>query len=62
MQKILSISIAAYNAEKFINQCLNSFVENSSIIDKLDIMVIDDGGTDKTKEITYEYIKTSRFY
>lgn len=57
MQKILSISIAAYNAEKFINQCLNSFVENSSIIDKLDIMVIDDGGTDKTKEITYEYIK-----
>lgn len=56
MQKILSISIAAYNAEKFINQCLDSFVE-SSVIDKLDIMVIDDGGTDRTKEITYEYIE-----
>lgn len=56
MQKILSISIAAYNAEKFINQCLDAFVE-SSVIDKLDIMVIDDGGTDRTKEITYEYIE-----
>ncbi len=56
MQKILSISIAAYNAEKFINQCLDSFVE-SSVINKLDIMVIDDGGTDRTKEITYDYIE-----
>ena len=54
MEKILTISIAAYNVEKYIRQLLDSLVIES-IIDDLEILVVDDGGTDKTLEIVKEY-------
>lgn len=52
--KILTISIAAYNSEKYIRRCLDS-VLNCNNYDKLEIFVIDDGGIDKTLEIAKEY-------
>lgn len=55
-KKILTVSIAAYNVEKYIEQCLNSFI-NEEIIDKLEILVIDDGGTDSTNEIANRYVE-----
>lgn len=54
MDKILTISIAAYNMEKYINQALESLVL-PEIIDELEIFVIDDGGTDTTLEIAKYY-------
>lgn len=48
--KILSISIAAYNAEKDISNCLSSMV-NSSVIDLLDIIVVNDGSKDRTFDV-----------
>lgn len=53
--KILTISIAAYNSEKYIRSCLDS-VLNCKKHDKLEIFVIDDGGIDKTLEIAKEYV------
>ena len=38
MEKILSVSIAAYNAEKDIANCLDSLI-NSNVLDKLDVML-----------------------
>ncbi len=54
MEKTLTISIAAYNVEAFIRQTLDSLLDES-ILDELEILVIDDGGTDRTLEIAREY-------
>lgn len=53
MNKILTVSIAAYNVEKFISKALDSLlIEN---IDDLEILVEDDGGNDNTVNIVREY-------
>ncbi len=54
MGKILTISIAAYNVEKYIKKTLDSLIDDS-IINDLEIFVVDDGGTDKTLDIAQEY-------
>ena len=54
--KILTISIAAYNAEKYIAGCLDSLCEES-IIDKLDIIVVNDGSHDATEEVAQKYVE-----
>lgn len=54
MSKILTISIAAYNVEQYIEQALDSLIDER-IIDDLEIFVIDDGGTDRTLEIAKRY-------
>ena len=53
-EKILTVSIAAYNMEKYIRQALDSLVDDR-VIDDLEVFVIDDGGTDRTLEIAKEY-------
>lgn len=54
MSKILTVSIAAYNMEKYIRQALDSLIDDE-VIDKLEIFVVDDGGTDDTLAIAQEY-------
>ena len=54
MSKILTISIAAYNVEQYIEQALDSLIDER-IIDDLEIFVVDDGGTDRTLEIAKRY-------
>ena len=54
MNKILTISVAAYNAEKDIKKCLDSMV-NNSVSEKLEIIVVNDGSKDKTLQIAKEY-------
>lgn len=56
MNKILTVSIAAYNAEKDIERCLDSLI-NSGKIEKLDVIVVNDGSTDKTSQVTEKYVK-----
>lgn len=55
MKKILTISIAAYNVEKYIEETLNSLICQD--IDKLEIFVVDDGSKDNTKNIAEKYAK-----
>ena len=45
----LSIIIPAYNAERFIEKCIDSIIDNN--FSAYEIIVIDDGSTDKTPEI-----------
>lgn len=54
MKKLISISVAAYNLEKYIKQNLDSFV-NAKNKDYIEVLVIDDGSTDKTALIVQEY-------
>lgn len=54
MDKILSIAVPSYNSEKYLEKCLSSF-ECAEIMDKLEIIVINDGSTDRTLEIARHY-------
>lgn len=56
MEKILTISIAGYNVEKYIRETLDSICVDD-IMDNLEIFVVDDGGKDSTLEIAKEYEK-----
>jgi glycosyltransferase involved in cell wall biosynthesis len=57
MKKVLSVVVPAYNVEDYIQRCLDSLVYDEKIIDDLDIIVVNDGGTDKTVEIVKEYVE-----
>lgn len=46
-QKILSVSIAAYNSEKYLERCVRSFTE-SGVISDTELIIVDDGSTDNT--------------
>ena len=52
--KLLSISIAAYNAESTLEKCVNSMIE-SRYRRKLEILIINDGSTDNTVKIAKNY-------
>lgn len=47
----VSITIAAHNAEQWIEGCLNSIFEQTYPQDLLEIVVVDDGSTDETRKI-----------
>ena len=47
--KIISIAIAAYNGEKYIKEQLTSILSQIDIDDE--VIISDDGSTDKTIEI-----------
>lgn len=48
---IVSIIIPTLNEEKFIERCIDSVLHQTYPIDKMDIMVVDGGSTDRTIEI-----------
>ncbi len=52
--KILTVSVAAYNAEEYLREVLDSFVGLSNI-NALEVFVVDDGGTDASLDIAKEY-------
>ena len=54
MEKILSVSVAAYNVENFIRTNLDSFV-NSEVREDIEVLVTDDGSKDNTPNIVAEY-------
>lgn len=53
MKKILSISIAAYNQEKYLDRCIQSLLIPS--VDKIEVIIVNDGSKDKTSEIAHKY-------
>jgi glycosyltransferase involved in cell wall biosynthesis len=52
--KLLSISIAAYNAGPYLRTCVGSLVK-SKYLEQLDIMIINDGSKDNTSTIAQEF-------
>lgn len=55
MNKLLTISVAAYNLETMIEDNLKSF-EKCKYKDKLEVIVTDDGSTDNTSTIVQKYV------
>ena len=54
MDKILTLSIAAYNVEKYLDQTLSS-LNDERFLDDIEVLVIDDGSKDGTKDIALKY-------
>lgn len=52
-EKIISIIIPAYNAEKYISKCLDSLINQT--YKNLEIIVVNDGSTDNTLKILEKY-------
>lgn len=52
---LISIIIPMYNAEKFISCCLNSVLDQNLKSNEYEIIVINDGSTDKGPSIVYDY-------
>ena len=55
-QKILSISVAAYNLGGMIDECLKSFCDER-FIDDIEVIVVDDGSKDDTPQRVEKYVK-----
>ena len=55
MEKILTVSIAAYNVGPFLRQALQSCVIEG--MDLLEVIVVDDGSSDDTVDVAREYVE-----
>ena len=55
-EKILSISIAAYNVENTLREALEPF-KQPGVYEYVDVMIVDDGSKDSTAAIAREYEK-----
>lgn len=53
---IVSIIVPVYNGEKYISRCLDSLINQTYI--NLEIVLVNDGSIDKSKDILNEYAKT----
>jgi len=55
MEKVLSIVIPTYNMEKYLRKCLGSLIVSTAFLDKLEVLVINDGSKDDSLAIAQEY-------
>ena len=53
MENLISVVINAYNAEKYINKCIDNVVNQT--YKNLEILIVNDGSTDNTLEICKSY-------
>jgi len=58
----VSIIVAAYNAEKYIERTIRSCVNQTFSDDNYEILVVDDGSTDATARICQEYANHIEYY
>lgn len=54
----VAIAIPTLNEERFISRCLDSIIKQTFKFEKMDVMIIDGGSNDKTKDIVAEYQKS----
>ena len=53
--KILTIIVPAYNMESYLEKCLSSLLVDSSLLQKFEVLVINDGSKDKTSDIAHKF-------
>ena len=54
----VAIAIPTLNEERFISRCLDSIIKQTFKFEKMDVMIIDGGSNDNTKDIVAEYQKS----
>ena len=55
-KKVLTISVAAYNIENYIERCLKSLVIDEKHMKKMEVLIENDGSTDKTAKVAQKYV------
>ena len=53
--KTLSIIVPSYNMEAYLPKCLGSLVIDAEHMEKLEVLVVNDGSKDRTSEIAHEF-------
>lgn len=56
MSKVLTISVAAYNVEKYLQKLIDS-IDASGCISDIELLIVDDGSKDSTRDIAIDYAK-----
>lgn len=59
MEIKVSLIISVFNGEKYLRECLDSVIRQT--LKEIEVICLNDGSTDKSKEILAEYSKDSRF-
>ena len=54
MMKLLTITVPSYNSEAYLDRCMATLLPGG---DEVEILIVDDGSTDRTAEIADEYEK-----
>ncbi|MBR3642596.1 MAG: glycosyltransferase family 2 protein, partial [Parasporobacterium sp.] len=54
MKKVLSVSVAAYNLERLLSRCLDSFLPEP-VLNRVEVIVTDDGSSDNTAQTARDY-------
>ena len=55
-ETILSIAVPSYNVEQYLDKCLTSF-SDERLNDILEVIIVNDGSKDRTKEIAEGYVE-----
>lgn len=55
MDKLLTVVIPTYNMEKYLRKCLDSLIIPEEQMEKLEVLVINDGSKDSSSAIAHEY-------
>lgn len=54
-KKILSVIVPSYNMEGYLPKCLGSLVVAPRLMDRMEVLVVNDGSQDRTSEIAHEF-------
>lgn len=57
MDKLLTIVIPVYKVEAYINKCLDSLIIAPELMEKMDVLIINDGTPDRSADMSREYVK-----
>lgn len=53
--KLLTIIVPTYNMQDYLHKCLNSLIVSSDMLEKLEVLVVNDGSTDGSSQIAHGF-------
>ena len=57
MHKLLTVVVPVYKVEAYINKCLDSLIIEPELMEKMDVLIVNDGTPDNSAEMSREYVK-----
>lgn len=54
---LLTVVVPVYKVEAYINKCLDSLIVTPELMEKLEVIIVNDGTPDKSAEMCLEYVR-----